>query len=46
MHASIHPHSQNVFITGATGFVGKCVLEKLLRSVPEVGTVVRECVCV
>ena len=30
---------QNVFITGATGFMGKCLLEKLLRSVPDVGKV-------
>ena len=30
---------KDVFITGATGFMGKCLLEKLLRSVPDVGTV-------
>lgn len=30
---------KDVFITGATGFMGKCLLEKLLRSVPELGTV-------
>lgn len=30
---------RNVFITGATGFMGKCLLEKLLRSVPDLGSV-------
>lgn len=30
---------QDVFITGATGFMGKCLLEKLLRSVPDLGHV-------
>ncbi len=25
-----------VFITGATGFMGKCLLEKILRSLPNV----------
>ncbi len=25
-----------VFITGATGFMGKCLLEKILRSLPDV----------
>ena len=28
---------KDIFITGATGFVGKCLLEKLLRGVPDVG---------
>lgn len=31
---------KDVFITGATGFMGKCLVEKLLRSVPEVGRVI------
>lgn len=26
----------NIFITGATGFMGKCLLEKLLRSCPDI----------
>lgn len=30
---------KDVFITGATGFMGKSLLEKLLRSIPELGTV-------
>lgn len=30
---------QNVFITGATGFLGKILLEKILRSCPEVNKV-------
>lgn len=30
---------RDVFITGATGFMGKCLLEKVLRSVPEVSKV-------
>lgn len=30
---------KDVLITGATGFMGKCLLEKILRGVPELGTV-------
>ncbi|XP_017466419.1 PREDICTED: putative fatty acyl-CoA reductase CG8306 [Rhagoletis zephyria] len=30
---------KNVFITGATGFVGVTIVEKLLRDIPEIGTV-------
>lgn len=30
---------KNIFITGATGFVGVTLLEKILRSVPDVGTI-------
>ena len=30
---------RNIFITGATGFLGKVVVEKVLRSCPEVGSV-------
>jgi thioester reductase-like protein len=30
---------QNVFVTGATGFMGKVLLEKLLRSCPDVGNI-------
>jgi fatty acyl-CoA reductase len=30
---------QNVFVTGGTGFMGKVLLEKLLRSCPDVGYV-------
>ncbi|CAG7726863.1 unnamed protein product, partial [Allacma fusca] len=28
--------NKTVFITGATGFVGKCIVEKLLRGCPEI----------
>lgn len=28
---------RSVFITGATGFMGKVLVEKLLRSCPEIG---------
>ncbi|KAJ8674565.1 hypothetical protein QAD02_005827, partial [Eretmocerus hayati] len=30
---------KNILITGATGFMGKCLVEKILRSVPKVGHV-------
>lgn len=30
---------KDVLITGSTGFLGKCLLEKVLRSVPDVGSV-------
>lgn len=30
---------KNIFITGATGFLGKALIEKLLRSAPKVGTI-------
>ena len=30
---------RDVFITGATGFLGKCLLEKILRDIPDVGRV-------
>ena len=34
--AEFYAH-KDVFITGATGFMGKCLVEKFLRSVPELG---------
>jgi fatty acyl-CoA reductase len=30
---------QNIFVTGATGFIGKVLLEKVLRSCPDVGNI-------
>ncbi len=30
---------QNIFVTGATGFLGKVLLEKLLRACPDVGNI-------
>lgn len=32
-------HERNVFLTGCTGFVGKVLLEKILRSIPNVGKI-------
>lgn len=30
---------KNIFITGASGFLGICLLEKMLRTIPELGDV-------
>jgi fatty acyl-CoA reductase len=30
---------QNIFVTGATGFLGKVLLEKLMRMCPDVGNI-------
>ncbi|XP_046975832.1 putative fatty acyl-CoA reductase CG8306 [Vanessa cardui] len=30
---------KNIFITGGTGFVGLCLIEKILRSIPDVGKI-------
>lgn len=30
---------KNIFITGATGFLGVCLLEKILRTVPNHGDI-------
>lgn len=30
---------KNIFITGGTGFVGVCLIEKLLRTIPDIGDI-------
>jgi len=30
---------KSVFLTGVTGFLGKCLVEKLLRCVPDIGRI-------
>lgn len=30
---------KNLFITGGTGFVGLCLIEKILRTIPDVGKI-------
>ena len=30
---------RNIFITGASGFMGKALIEKLLRSCPDIGNI-------
>lgn len=30
---------KNIFITGGTGFVGLCLIEKILRCIPDVGKI-------
>lgn len=30
---------KNIFITGSTGFLGVCLLEKILRSIPNTGEI-------
>lgn len=30
---------KNIFITGGSGFIGKILIEKLLRSCPQIGTI-------
>jgi fatty acyl-CoA reductase len=32
-------HGKNIFVTGATGFIGKVLLEKILRSCPYVSNI-------
>lgn len=30
---------KNIFLTGGTGFLGKALIEKVLRTIPEIGTI-------
>ena len=30
---------KNIFLTGVTGFLGKCLVEKLLREIPDIGRI-------
>src|SRR4051812_11248600 len=32
--------NQNILVTGASGFVGKVVLEKILRSIPAINSII------
>lgn len=32
-------HEYLIFLTGGTGFLGKILIEKLLRSFPQIGTI-------
>lgn len=31
--------NKNIFVTGGSGFIGKCLIEKLLRSIPDIGDI-------
>lgn len=31
--------NKNIFITGGSGFIGKVLLEKILRTIPDVGNI-------
>lgn len=31
--------NKDIFITGGTGFLGLCLIEKLLRTVPDIGSI-------
>ena len=36
-------NGKNIFLTGGTGFLGKCFMEKVLRSCPGVGNIYMLC---
>lgn len=34
-----HFEGKNIFLTGGSGFIGKVLIEKILRTIPEIGNI-------